>query len=492
VPRMSATRWGVVAVLALLTLVVVLLDASGRVFNALEPNPTASDAGSAPASVSPAPTQSTAGTGSPTPTPAKTMEGLSLDLPLRPVDPAAGAALTAQDKQLLRRGLAGPELGSSVSALVVDGDGTPLFGQRQATPVVPASTLKLLTATAALEYLGPQTRLRTAVVEGSRPGALVLVGGGDATLVRRSPSGVEPTTGETPAAPASLRQLARATATALADQGRSVVRLAFDDSAFVGPSVSPQWEPAYVTTGVVAPVTALMVDQGLVDVGSGSLARAEDPAQQAASVFQAELKSFGIAVRGPVSSTEAPSTAEVIASVESPPVDLLVQRMLNESDNQLAEALGRLSATAAGRPASFSGAAATLRAAATGAGVPVTGLQAFDASGLSRQDRVTVETLVGCLVAAVADDALRPMLVGLPVAGFSGTLVDRYRKLPSRQAAGLLRGKTGTLTGVTAEAGFVVSSDGGLRVFAVVADRVPFDTDAARARIDDAMSQLAR
>ena len=112
--------------------------------------------------------------------------------------------------------------------------------------------------------------------------------------------------------------------------------------------------------------------------------------------------------------------------------------------------------------------------------------------GLSRQDRLTVETLVGCLVAAVADEGLRPMLVGLPVAGFSGTLIDPYLEPPSQRAAGLLRGKTGTLAGVTAEAGFVVPADGGLRVFVVVADEVPFDTDAARDRIDEAMSQLAR
>lgn len=269
------------------------------------------------------------------------------------------------------------------------------------------------------------------------------------------------------------------------------MRLAYDDTAFVGPAVSPAWEPTYVSSGVIAPVTALMVDQGLADPNSGTLARVEDPAVQAASVFAAELKAAGVRVLGPLRPVSAPTGAAVVAAVESPPVDLLVQRMLTDSDNQLAEALGRLAAQAAGRPASFVGAAATLRAAAAEAGVSVTGLRVFDASGLSRDDRLTVPTLAECLVAAVSDDALRPMLVGLPVAGFSGTLVDRYLTAPSRAAAGVLRAKTGTLTGITAEAGLVRSADGGLRVFAVVADAVPYDTDAARAALDDAVSRLA-
>jgi len=468
VHRMTPLRWLLVAGLAAVTLVVVLLDVTGVWFPAATPDQSQT---AAPASSTPQPSATTA-------------SGAPIDLPLQPVDLSLEAPMGRALSQAVRRDLADPALGDSVSALVVDPTGNTLLRLRTSTPVVPASSLKLLTAIAVLQNLGAESRLVTGVVEATRPGEIVLVGGGDATLVRQS-------TGRGPAAPSSLRQLARQTAGALRAEGRSAVRLAYDDTAFVGPSISPAWEPTYVSSGVIAPVTALMVDQGLVDPAAGTLARVEGPAGQAASLFAAELKAAGIRVLGSLRAGTAPTGATVVAAVDSPPMDLLVERMLTDSDNQLAEALGRLAAQAAGRPASFTGAAATLRATAADAGISVAGLRVFDASGLSRDDRLTVETLTQCLVAAVSDDALRPVLVGLPVAGFSGTLVDRYLTAPSRAAAGVLRAKSGTLTGITAEAGLVRSADGGLRVFAVVADAVPYDTDAARAAIDDAVSRLA-
>ncbi|MFZ0325455.1 MAG: D-alanyl-D-alanine carboxypeptidase/D-alanyl-D-alanine-endopeptidase [Actinomycetes bacterium] len=468
---MSTGRWLLVGALVLGTALVVLLDASGII---LDP-----DAGPEPVA--------TAATSSPS-TPEPTSVA-SPTLPLAPVLAAGGGGLRPATVKALRRALADPALGAGVSALVVNGENRSLFGLRPTSTVAPASTLKLLTSVAALEYLGPNTRLQTQVVDGTRTDHLVLVGGGDATLARESAPGPRAEDD-----PASLEQLARATAAQLRSRGQTSVRLAYDDSAFVGPAISPAWEPDYVTSGEIAPVTALMVDEGVLDPGSGGVERADDPARQAATVFAAELAAQHITVRGPVQKVTAPAagaTDPPVAMVESPPVALLVERMLTDSDNQLAEALGRLAAAADGRPASFSGATAALRDAATTADVPVRGLTIFDASGLARGDRLTVRTLSSCLAAAAADDALRPVLVGLPVAGFSGTLDDRYLRPPSRRAAGLIRAKTGTLTGVTAQAGVVVSADGDLRIFAVVADEVPYDTDAARQAMDDAMSLLA-
>lgn len=79
------------------------------------------------------------------------------------------------------------------------------------------------------------------------------------------------------------------------------------------------------------------------------------------------------------------------------------------------------------------------------------------------------------MLVAAADPAnprLRPLLTGLPVAAFSGSLSDRFHDDGSSDGAGVVRAKTGTLSGVSALAGVVTTEDGRLLAFAVLADRL--------------------
>jgi D-alanyl-D-alanine carboxypeptidase/D-alanyl-D-alanine-endopeptidase (penicillin-binding protein 4) len=106
---------------------------------------------------------------------------------------------------------------------------------------------------------------------------------------------------------------------------------------------------------------------------------------------------------------------------------------------------------------------------------------------------VPARVLADVLRLATQDDRpqLRPLLEGLPVSGFTGTLAERFRRPPAAPAAGRVRAKTGTLTGVNALAGFTVDADGRLLVFAVLAGRVPAGgTPAARAAIDRVAAAL--
>jgi D-alanyl-D-alanine carboxypeptidase/D-alanyl-D-alanine-endopeptidase (penicillin-binding protein 4) len=113
-----------------------------------------------------------------------------------------------------------------------------------------------------------------------------------------------------------------------------------------------------------------------------------------------------------------------------------------------------------------------------------------DGSGLAARDRLTVGTVTSVLAAIVARPALRPVLAGLPVAGWSGTLDDRYVSGSARAAAGLVRAKTGTLTGVSALAGLVHDATGQLLVFDFDADRAG-NTDAAESALDELASRLS-
>jgi D-alanyl-D-alanine carboxypeptidase/D-alanyl-D-alanine-endopeptidase (penicillin-binding protein 4) len=144
--------------------------------------------------------------------------------------------------------------------------------------------------------------------------------------------------------------------------------------------------------------------------------------------------------------------------------------MLTSSDNDLAEALGRALALHAGLPPTFAGAAAAVSRQLSLLGVPMAGVRLLDASGLSHLDRVTPRTLVAVLRLVDADSRFAAIPAGLPVAGLTGTLADRYRRGRDRAAAGLVRAKTGTLAGVSALAGQVVDADGRLLVFAFLTD----------------------
>ena len=351
------------------------------------------------------------------------------------------------------------------------------------TALTPASTTKLVTATAALSTLGASRRLRTRVVAGATPDSVVLVGGGDASLVsteelaRSDDQAGNPAATAVAARPASLEALAAATATALSAAGTKEVSLGYDASLFEGPSTAASWPSEYVTSGVVAPISALMVDSGRLEPLGNDVS--ENPAFTAARRFAELLADAGITVQGaPQAATARPDAPEV-AGVDSPPVDLLVERMLTRSDNELAEGLGHLVALRAGQPATFDGAAAASLAAVADLGVPTAGVTLLDSSGLSPDDRIPASLLANVLSLAAGKDGeqlgLRPLVSGLPVGGFSGTLEDRFVGTDSG-GAGTVRAKTGTLGTTSTLAGLVTDRDDRVLAFSILADQLPLGT----------------
>lgn len=384
-----------------------------------------------------------------------------------------------------------PALGDRLGLAVVDlASGTLLYGQDAGTGHTPASTTKLLTAAAALSRLGPEHRLQTTVVVGSTPNRIVLVGGGDPTLVATKPA-------PGPTAPASLVDLASSTAAALRARGVTRVTLGYDTSLFSRQTTSPAWPAEYVASGVIAPVTALAMREGRVGTEQAGIGpRVSDPPAAAARTFATLLANAGVTVAqaptpdvaapapsgsaspstagpasGPASATPSaslPAPGTRLAAVSSPPVADLVAQMLTLSDDDLAEALGHLVAVGSGRTADFAGAAQSVIAEVAALGVPTDGVRLYDTSGLARTDLIPARVLTAVLsvVSQAKHPELRPVLTGLPVAGFTGTLDDRFVGAATRSAAGVLRAKTGTLSSVGTLAGTVLDADGRLLGFA--------------------------
>ena len=397
--------------------------------------------------------------------------------------PVPAAAGVAADLQGAAQTVAGS---AELVGEVVDADtGVRLWSRGASQPTAPASTTKLLTAAAALTALGPDFRIATTT---RRAGHTVyLVGGGDPTVVQSPRSSYSPRYPR----PASLADLARRTIAALGGVHR--VRLRLDTSAWSGPTMAVGWKPNYVTEGDVTPPSPLELDEGRVNPHDEFAARTETPAAQAGAAFATLLAKGGVQVIGPVTAGTAAPGSVPLASVSSPPLAELVQRMLTESDDDLAEALGRAVAIHDQLAPTFLGAATAVERQVRALGIPVQGVSLQDASGLSHRDRITPAVLVGVLRAAVApsDRALRPILEGLPIAGLTGTLATRYRDLPAAKAAGVLRAKTGTLTGVNALAGLVVDRSGRLLIFAFLASHAP-DPGLTVPALDRMAARLAR
>jgi D-alanyl-D-alanine carboxypeptidase len=143
----------------------------------------------------------------------------------------------------------------------------------------------------------------------------------------------------------------------------------------------------------------------------------------------------------------------------------LSARILKPSDNELADALLLALPEAAGRPELTPPA---LCAETWGErGLYLYGTQWHDGSGLSRQDMMSAEVIVGLLRAMDSSRHRDSFLQALPLAGVDGTLRTRMTDGPAR---GRVRAKTGTLTGVCALSGYATTLDGERLAFALVAN----------------------
>ena len=160
----------------------------------------------------------------------------------------------------------------------------------------------------------------------------------------------------------------------------------------------------------------------------------------------------------------APDGADLVAVHESDPVLDLVQAMLRESNNEIAESLIR----EVGRVTSGEGSTA-LGTEATVARIPELGANYLgtmsDGSGMSRTNATAAYDLVAVLDMARHQPWFTDFEDGLAVAGRSGTLSNR---LSGPTTADVVRAKTGTIIGGVSLAGYAPLADGSAAIFAIV------------------------
>lgn len=386
-------------------------------------------------------------------------------------------------EQALAGPISNPALGTVTGIVIDPATGELLYERDAGQAITPASTGKLLTAAAALLSLDHTQQLVTKVVAGDQPGEVIIVGGGDPTI-----SSLEP--GNDDSVFKGAAHLSE-----LVDQvkasGVPVQTVYIDQSRYAAPHMAPSWLPADVGAGYIAPIVPAMLDGDRRDATKNYSPRTNDPGRTLVDEF---ARRVGASPAGSIEK-KAPPNAKVLGEIRSAPVSQLVDNMLDHSENTLGDILAHEVAIKAGEQPNFEGAAKAMLDVLRQNKFDVEGVVLKDGSGMSTENKVSAKLLAQVLAVAAGPDGkdertakLRPLLGGLPVAGGSGTLEDRYNQGAATEGRGWVRAKTGTLTGVNSLAGIVMDKDNRPLVFAFLTSGTEGST--ARPALDTAAAAL--
>ena len=337
------------------------------------------------------------------------------------------------------------------TCLVVHDNGRVLYEHNPAMPLVPASTVKLLTAVAALDQLGPQATFDTTAVTltsaqgGVLNGNLWVIGGGDPILstadyIERFGQPQPFTNAATLAERIAASGITQIRGDIVGDESR------YDTARYVA-----SWDPSFIAAHESGPLSALALNNGFSAFPKSKFnttaTPAEDPARQAAGVLRQLLVQRGVKVTGTAQSGKAPSGATEVARVSATLTDVITE-MLSQSDNYTAESLTKeLGVHVSAQGSTAAGVAATHQVLVS-AGLPLQGVSVVDGSGLDRANRMTCTLLAAVLDRAGSKSAIAS---SLPIGGRTGTLAERFL---GTSATGRIHAKTGSLRNSRALAGF--------------------------------------
>jgi len=351
-------------------------------------------------------------------------------------DPATAANVFA-------RIAAAPALSNPSVSLIDVSTGLTVFESNANSQRKPASLMKLLSAAATLRYLDSSTVFATSVSLGPTPDSLVIDGEYDPWISMDAKAAVK---------------MKRTYFYGLAAKGLSAVRKNSEES--------------------VKKLQIYYNELNYAEVAN----------------FKAYYKKRGVQVTFvKVSESKAKSIAgEQIIYSTSPPVKEIMNWFLTWSDNILAERMARLAARAAGNQFNGTGVAKTFNKVLLDLGIDPAKIIIKDASGLSKENKLTASILSQLLYKIHSDPVFSPLIDGLPVSGKTGTLSERYIE-SAPQAVGLVKAKTGTLSGTVSMAGYVQSGDREY-AFTIIADKIKRTTAAsklARKTVDIYLGKIA-
>ncbi|MBI4429890.1 MAG: D-alanyl-D-alanine carboxypeptidase/D-alanyl-D-alanine-endopeptidase [Ignavibacteriales bacterium] len=381
----------------------------------------------------------------------------------------------------------------------------------------PASNMKLLTSSAALQILGKDFMFKTSVcidslvIEGVLYGNIYLKGFGNPdlktqdldTLSRRIKSlGINTITGDVVGDVSYFDDEYWGNGWMWDDEpypdemfisplsvNDNCVRVRVEPGFFAGDSTRVTIDPQtnYVllvnfartaTDTVLQPlkITRLFKERANIIVVDGQILSGSPPREEqisvwkpelyAAELFKESLQRAGILVQGRSRINVADSVARETA-FHLRPMDSMVVNLNKFSDNLAAEnTLKTIAAVKRGTPGTARNGVHEVNAFLTQFGIDTTAYLMVDGSGVSHYNLLTTEMIVQLLAGMYHRYDLFPLFFdSLPIAGVDGTLRGRMK---ASAAEGNVRAKTGTISGVSSLSGYVRTRDGEMFAFSMM------------------------
>jgi D-alanyl-D-alanine carboxypeptidase/D-alanyl-D-alanine-endopeptidase (penicillin-binding protein 4) len=397
---------------------------------------------------------------------------------------------------------------SAVSIVVQEtGTSRPSLALNAARPMNPASTMKLVTAFAALELLGPNFTWKTEAWAGGAitgdvlEGDLVLKGGGDPKLTienlwllvralrarglreirgdlvldrsyfdaaEHDPSrfDAEPLRPYNVGPDALLVNFKAVRFSFAPDAARGIAlvipeprpaQLELVQSVRLADGPCNDWRArlkAEIQNGAAA---ARVVFSGLYPASCGertwNLALLAHP-QYVHGVFRQLWEEAGGALRGSWRNDATPASARLLYAHESPALSEVVRDMNKFSNNVMARQLFlTLSAETQKQPGSNERSVQVVKAWLAQKRIDAPELVLENGSGLSRQERISAENLARVLDAAFRSSIMPELMASLPLVAQDGTM---RRRLRYDSVAGQAHIKTGSLSDARTIAGYVL------------------------------------
>ncbi len=384
--------------------------------------------------------------------------------------------------------------------------GDTLYSRNSQQLFTPASILKILTAEAALLYLGPHytfsTRVATnakATNNGTLSGDLYLIHSGDPTL--------------------TYYDLADLMVTLKSEQIQTIAgNVYIDNTAYDQNNIGPGWTDSDSKYCYAAPINASIINHNCI---SFKITPAKVPGRLAniiqsprfyypgienaiitkaahascaihmhstvnnlitlngcmakgyyatgasivvnniidfnKSMMHSLFNRFNIQLNGTIYAKAANPGLNTLAVHQSNPLHLLINDMLKNSNNITAGSLfKKIGQSYTNQAGSWqNGSFAITQILGQKVGIHTSGLKIIDGSGLSRNNKVTPAQMMEALDFAFHHYTINyEFISALPIAGVDGTLKHRFKNI-----AWKVRAKTGTIKGVVSLAGYAVSKN---------------------------------